>query len=93
MKSEQIEKFEILTCCSMFGLFLGISSANGIHIANIDLISEHGVMRHSLKLYHTVTVRILNQFLVHRKIRQIESLFTLLALATFHFAEIFNLLW
>ena len=55
-------KLTILTCCSMFCLFLGISSANGIHIANIDLIRKHWVVRHSFKLHHTVTKIILKLF-------------------------------
>ena len=44
-----------LTCSSMFSLFLGIASANGVHVPNIDLIREHRVMGHALKLDHTVT--------------------------------------
>ena len=44
-----------LTCSSMFSLFLGIASANGVHVPNIDLIREHRVMGHALELDHTVT--------------------------------------
>ena len=44
-----------LTCSRMFSLFLGIASANSIHITDIDLIGEDRIMGHSLKLNHTVT--------------------------------------
>ena len=52
---EFLLKFMGLTCSSMFSLFLGIASANGVHVPNIDLIREHRVMGHALKLDHTVT--------------------------------------
>ena len=48
-------RLETLTCSRMFRLFLGIATANSIHIPDIDLIGEHRVMGHTLKLNHTVT--------------------------------------
>ena len=63
----------------MFRLFLGIATANSIHIPDIDLIGEHRVVGHTLKLNHTVT-----EVLKTLGLRSLQKFCYVLTLVKFH---------